>query len=351
MTGILQPPSASSDAGPGESATVGSTGLRIVRVRPGEYLALDDETRWWQDDEALHRARIASASLHIPGAVAVLESAALLHGAQLKVVPDQAHLWVPWRRKATPGRTGCLWSLPRGEREARLAGRPVVNHHMDLDAGDLTELDGTPVTSLAQTTLDCARFLPPDRAFAVVDSLVAIAAGRDSEWRSHRPEVEARARGFAGSLVVRLDGLRGRRGVAQAREILTCATPLSESVWESELRRVALAAGYSEVEPQMEVVTSRGRRWADVGLRRARCCFEANGDVKYSGADGLEVRQAQAQRNVEIAGAGLRVVDLSVPDIRDTAHLLDVFETCMGDMRARTGRRLLWTPSERSRFA
>lgn len=322
-----------------------------VRVRPGEYLFLREELDWWERAEQLHRARLDSAVEHMTGAVAVLESAALVHGAHLKVVPEQAHVWVPWRRKATPGRTGRLWDLPHNDREARLATRPVVNHRMDLNLDELTVRDGVLVTDLAQTTLHCARFLPPDRAFVVVDSLVAIASDRGEDWRAERPEVEEAARRFRQHVLQRLSGLRGHRGVAQARTILRCSTPLAESVWESELRRVALAAGYLDAEPQMEVRTSQGTRWADVGIRRSRCCFEANGEIKYAGPAGPGVRHAQAARTQEVIGAGYRVVDLSVPEIRDTGGLLQVLDLQAGDTRQRSGIRALWTPAERRRFA
>jgi len=322
-----------------------------VRVRPGEYLVLGEDLDWWERAQQVHRARLDSAMEHMTGAVAVLESAALVHGASVKVVPEQAHVWVPWRRKATPGRTGRLWDLPRNDREARLATRPVVNHRMDLDADELTVRDGVLVTDLTQTTLHCARFLPPDRAFAVVDSLVAIASGRGEDWRDERPQVEEAARCFRRSVLHKLSDLRGHRGVAQARAILRCSTPLAESVWESELRRVALAAGHLDAEPQMEVRTEQGTRWADVGIRRSRCCFEANGEIKYAGPAGPEVRRAQAARTREVIGAGYRVVDLSVPEIRDTEGLLQVLDLQAGDTRQRSGIRALWTPSERRRFA
>ena len=321
-----------------------------VRVRPGEYLVLGEELDWWERAEQVHRARLDSAMEHVTGAVAVLESAALVHGASVKVVPEQAHLWVPWRRKATPGRTGRLWDLPRTDREARLATRPVVNHRMDLVDRELTVRDGVLVTDLVQTTLHCARFLPPDRAFAVVDSLVAIASGRGENWRSQRTEVEESSRIFRQSLLHKLSDLRGHRGVAQARAILRCSTPLAESVWESELRRVALAAGYLDAEPQMEVRTEQGTRWADVGIRRSRCCFEANGEIKYAGPTGREVRLSQAARTREVIGAGYRVVDLAVPEIRDTEGLLHVLDLGAGDTRQRSGIRALWTPAERRRF-
>lgn len=332
-------------------APAASPAVSIHRVRPGEYVTTPASAPWWERDEDLHRARLRSACHHINGAVAVLQSAALLHGAHLKTLSPQAHLWVPWRRSATPGQTGRLWSLSPALREVRLSGRSVVNHRMEIDQEDVVDIDGMPTTGLMQTVVQCARFLPADEAFDVVDSLVAVAAGRDAQWREHRSEVESAARMFLESARRVLEGFRGQRGAAQAREILECSTPLSESVWESEMRRVALAAGYVEAEPQMEIRTSTGVRWADLGMRRARRCFEANGDVKYSGPDGDDVREAQAWRNEELRSAGFRVVDLAVPQIRDTAGLLRVLNEHAGDTRGRRGRRLLWTPFERARFA
>lgn len=323
----------------------------VHRVRPGEYVLLPEHLHEWEEAEAIHRARLESAHRHVEGAVAVMESAALLHGAQLLVMPRQAHIWSPWRPKATPGRSGRLWNLPPAARAQRLARRTVVTHRMVLDQEGLCVIDGVVTTDLEQTVLQCARFLPPDRALACVDSLLAIASGRDAFWRQDRAALEDEADEFVAGLLARIAPLRGERGCVQGRDILAVATPLAESVWESQLRRIALGMGYSTAEPQMEIRTRDGTRWADVGIRSARTCFEVNGDVKYEGPRGAEVLEAQALRAEAIRDAGYRVVDLSVGEVADFHLVADRLERAAGETRERKPVTTLLTRWERGHLA
>ncbi|MGO3796668.1 MAG: hypothetical protein ACTJGR_06065 [Pauljensenia sp.] len=323
----------------------------LVAIRHGCRLQLPSDLPWWEQARVIHDARLEDALASMTGAVAVLQSAVLVHGGMLRHVTDQAHVRVGWNRSLRRHPRGRLWDLPREMRHERLSRRPVVNHRMTFDEGEVTEVGGIRVTDLSRTTLDAARFLAPDDAFVATESLLAAAAGRDRWWRDRVNELKGSADGFRAILLNRLDDMRGLRGVAQARDILTLASPLSESAWESELRRIALAAGYADLEPQVKVRTRRGTRWVDIGHARMRRGLEVNGDIKYDSPRGQEVIRAEQARLEELADAGFRARPLSVGEVQDTAKLLQILDEDFGESRHASGHPRLWTPGERNRYS
>lgn len=322
-----------------------------LQIRHGRRLEVAADIPWWVRERAVHDARLDHAFESIDGAVAVLHSAVLLHGGTLKTSTDQAHVWVRWKRSLRRNPNGRLWDLPRPERRERLARRPVVNHAMTLGEDEILQLPQGSVTSLARTTLDAARFLPPDEAFVAVESLVAVAAHRDTWWRRHTPEVLAAADDFVASLSNTLATMRGQRGVAQARDILSAASPLSESAWESELRRIALAAGYLDLEPQVKVRTTHGPRWVDLAHRRLRRGLEVNGDVKYRGPEGAQQAADEAARAADLEEVGFRITPVSVEEVQNVPGILDTLALQFGETRSPTGMPRLWTPLERARWS
>ena len=318
-----------------------------VRVRRGCTISLDPEAPWWQRNDSIHFARLRDAAGQSPQAVAVVQSAVILHGGMLKNSTEQAHIWVPWRRKTAAHDGPTLRALSKSDQRERLRRRPVVNHRMDIDLEATTVIDGILVTDLDQTAVHAARFLAPDDAVVAVDSLLAVAVGRDRYWREHRSRVEEEARRVVRRWRRSLDGLRGRRGVAQAREVFASASALSESALESEVRRIAHAAGFLKVESQVEVATALGRRWVDLGMRGVPSGIEIHGDVKFEGEDGEVRRRHEMERELELSAAGFRVFRLSGSEVFDSRLVVEVLERCFGERRERVGRRCLWTPSER----
>lgn len=322
-----------------------------LRIRHGQWLDIPADIPWWERERAVHDARLDLAFESMDGAVAVLQSAVLLHGGTLKSSTDQAHVWVTWNRSQRRNPNGRLWDLPRPERRERLARRPVVNHAMALEESEILVLPHGAVTDLGRTTLDAARFLPPDEAFVAVESLLAVAAGRDDWWRQRTPEILAAADEFVAPLLESLGEMPGQRGVAQARDILSVASPLSESAWESELRRIAVAAGYLDLEPQEKVQTSRGPRWVDLAHRRLRRGMEVNGDIKYQGLKGEQQRINEAARAADLEAVGFRIIPVSVDAIQNVPGILDTLSLHFGETRARAGKSRLWTPPERARWS
>ena len=318
-----------------------------IPVRRGHHLELAADQPWWDVERAVHDACLDDALSSMTGSVAVLQSAVLLHGGLLRNMTPQAHVWVGWHRSLRKNPRGRLWDLPRPERRERLARRPVVNHEMALRDDEIDSVGSWPVTNLKRTTLDAARFLAPDDAFVAVESLLAVAAARDSWWRGRRLQIEEAADAFTADLLDRLDEVPRQRGVAQARDILSVASPFSESAWESELRRIALAAGYSDLEPQVKVQTGRGPRLVDLGHPRMRRGLEVNGDIKYGGKSGGAVRQAESERADDLAQVGFHIRPLTTAQIQDVPEILRVLDDDVGETRSGRSMPRLWTPGER----
>ncbi len=319
---------------------------RNVVLRPGKYLHIPNSLPWWEQDRIVHQARLQDMVEECPSTIAVLRSAVLLHGGSLLHSTEQAHVSTSWRGHGATGPGGSYRNLTSLEHRQRLAARRVVHHCYPIDEDDLVLLNGIPATGLRQTVRDAARFLPPDDALAAVDSLTAVALGRDEHWRNRRSEVEAKARAFLGSIIDDLEEFHGQRGVAQAREILRAASPLVESVHESELRRIALSEGFGGIEAQMEIRTDAGVRWADLGIREARVVFEVNGDMKYEGEAGEEQRWSEELRRNAIERSGYTVVDFSTRQLADRALVVRTLDYRASQFRGKPIRQLL-TRSER----
>lgn len=324
---------------------------QTIQYRHGRRLAIPADQDWWETEHAVHDAALRAALAEMNGSVAVLHSAVLLHGGMLRNSTAQAHVWVHWSRSRVRHPRGPSWNLPRAERRVRLGRRGVVHHKMTLDASEVVEIRGIPVTDLPRTTLDAARFLPPDDAFVAVESLLAVAAGRDEWWRQDPDEVQDAASVFVAPLLASLADMPGQRGVAQAKDILSVAGPFSESAWESELRRIALAAGYTELVPQLKVATGRGPRWIDLGHPGMRRGWEVNGHVKYGGPDGARKARAEEVRAQDLAEVGFRIRPLDVAQIQDVGGVLRMLDDDFGESRARRGMPRLWTPGERQQYS
>lgn len=160
-------------------------------------------------------------------------SAALLHGWEVKTVPEKPHVTVPRKRRVSATCSGS------------------VVHRADLAARDVDGL----VTSKRRTLVDCLRALPLDEAVAVADSAL-----RDG-WGAQ-------------SLAVLADSLRGA-GSGQARRVAAMATGLADNPFESVLRVLALQAGL-DVEPQVEIREPHFLGRVDLADRGRRIVLEAD---------------------------------------------------------------------------
>jgi len=228
---------------PAELARLRRTGI-IRSVRRGAYVLDPTPTT---EPAAAHREQIrATMGLLSTPAIVSHMSAAVMHGLPLwNAELARVHLI---RDRANGGHVDDLVHL----------------HVMPLGLGDVTEIDGIAVTSLARTVCDLARSLSSFKAVPIGDA--------------------ALARGL--SLVELTDVLarcRGWRGVVRARRTVDFLDARSESPGESCSRVVLHEQGLPKPDLQVKVYDDHGYFIArsDFGWIERRTLGEFDGQGKY----------------------------------------------------------------------
>ena len=215
----------------------------LVHLRRGAYA----EPAGPDQDPRLAHLRLIEATLSQCGSGAVVShtSAAVVHDLPVwSEHLDRVHLT---RDRRGGGRTR----------------RWVCVHGSPLDAADVVETGGWPVTSLARTVVDLGCMLP---------LVQAVAAGDPALARTNRGEIETVLKGQA-----------GRTGIGRARRAVELLDPRSESAGESFSRIVFHLGGLPRPEPQYHVFTRDGRLVgrSDFGWPEFGVLGEFDGKTKY----------------------------------------------------------------------
>lgn len=189
----------------------------LVRVRRGAYTEAAAG-----DPEGRHRQLIAATLPTLSGEACVShQSAAVLHGLPMWAdLLDRVHVIRP---RVGGGRRGTV----------------VHVHPAPLGDGDIIELNGMPVTSLARTVADCARTLSFTCGVGVGDA--ALRAGLTPD-----------------ELAVQLEVATGRPGVPAARRTAAFLDGRAENFGESLSRVVLRRAGVPTPDLQFEVLGRSG---------------------------------------------------------------------------------------------
>jgi hypothetical protein len=230
-----------------------SDGGRLIYLPAGRQL------------DILERARVLTAAT--PGAWVSHETAAVL---TLLGLP-------PW----LGGCASIHLSKPHGLPRVRRAG--VTGHRVRCIPGELTDVDGVPVTAPPRTWLDLAAVLPLNYLIALGDQIIRIP----------RPALELRSEPYAYR-----DGLRllirqhpNMKGVEKARLALDEMRVGADSFPETFLRLALLDARLPEPELQMRLDPHDDRSpAADLGYRKYRIA------IQYDGAPHL-TREQQSRDN------------------------------------------------------
>lgn len=222
-----------------QAAGLGATrhGLRalveagiLVRILRGVYVSAGAE------DTPRLRARALSLVMP-PGCFVVDRAAAWLHGAPRVLGPGEEGSPVPgsWCRPLVSDRIG---------------RRPGAGHERLVGPGDLTQVHGVPVTTPLRTAGDLGLRQPRDVAMAGMDALARLGLVSRSE------------------VVDTVERFRGRRGVAQLRELAPLVDPGSSGYGPSALRLRWLDAGLPEPATEISVscTSGVGTVHLDVGL-------------------------------------------------------------------------------------
>lgn len=163
-----------------------------------------------------------------------------------------------------------------------------------LERGHVASWFGAPVTTAARTLVDLGRH---DRR----DAIMAC----DAALRDGLVTVDSLRRA--------LDGAAGWPGVKQARGVLRLADARAESPLESLTRLALHDDGFPAPELQV-TLSDLGRGWCyrvDFLLRDARLILEADGRVKYIGAE----QWAEKLRETRLRSLGFRVERLLWEDV------------------------------------
>lgn len=279
----------------------------LAAVRRGAYLMEPPPEASWERRDQLELARCLAVAQQSRGSVVLSHrSAALWHGA-----------WVSGAATSVDVYAGYHATTPATD---------VRRHETDhLPESDIAVVQGVRVTSPERTALDCARTLPPREALAVVDSLLR---GVCRPARFEPIESRARADALRRHLTTRLQEFRGRRGVVQARAVVTFSEPLSESSGESHLRAIAVGYGLPRPIVQPEVATARGHYFPDLGWKhpdsgRLAAVAEYDGEIKYGGAAGAAALVEEKRREDALCAEGLAVLRFTKHDLREPRVAFD----------------------------
>ncbi|MBO0980501.1 hypothetical protein [Microbacterium sp. SD291] len=229
----------------------------LRRVRRGRYVYEDDWKDLW--NEGRHLVEVVAARLNSegPGPVFWGPSAAVLHGLPLyRLAPRVVHVATV---DARHGRT-----------HAR-----ITWHNVDVDAADITVVDGIRCTTIERTVLDLARSLSQDAAVSATDAALRM------EAVTRNVQDEDSAREWRDRMLVRAEHLHGR-GIRQARRMIAFADGRAQLPGESVSRLHLSRLGFTRFDIQMHVVGAAGDDyWLDFGFLGARCFGEFDGLGKY----------------------------------------------------------------------
>lgn len=221
--------------------------------------------------EALAAGRLTQHQLRTKF-VAVHQDVYVLAGTELTPVTRAKASWLRSRRRgvlvgfSASALHGAKWIS--GKRAAEISdtnhkpARGVIARGVILEADEICQRAGMPVTTPERTALDLLCWYPPDTAIPAVDALARAT-------RMKLADVDLLAERY-----------RGRRGIRQARESLDLVDPGSESPRETSLRLLIIRAGFPRPQTQIPVYNEYGVLIAevDMGYEELRIAFEYEGD-------------------------------------------------------------------------
>lgn len=214
---------------------------------------------------------------------------------------------VPWGKKTGPHfrEPGRFLHLSRQGGGTLPRRKGVAGHRLKIRDGDLIEIEGLRLTSVARTWVDLGSVLPVDDLVVAGDAIVSEHA------RSFGPP--KRAMVPLGQLRAFVDNAHGIHGVRRARTALELLRVGVDSPPESKLRLLLEDAGLPAFTPNFRVDDATRRPvWTDLGCEEFQTCIE------YDGAHHLtpEQQALDAYRDQRVAEAGWRQVRINKIDMK-----------------------------------
>jgi len=213
---------------------------------------------------------------------------------------------VPWGKKTGPHfrEPGRFLHLARRGGGTLPRRKGVAGHRLRVRDGDLIDVGGLRLTSVARTWVDLGSILPIDDLVVAGDAIVS------EHHRSFGPP--KRAMVPLGQLRSFVENAHGIHGVRKARIALDLLRVGVDSPPESKLRLLLDEAGLPVFTPNFRVDDSTGRPvWTDLGCEKFRTCIE------YDGVHHLtpEQQAMDAYRDQRVAEAGWRQVRINRIDM------------------------------------
>lgn len=237
--------------------------------------ASDDQDDDYDARRRRHALVAAASALSRAGHVVATASAAVLHGLPTLGVPAAPEL-VAGGQQVTSGRLAAA--------HVRVPALP---------SQEVGTWFGVPITVIARTVVDLARFDPRS-------GLMAADAALHDELLSRRELDDAVARAA------------GRCGIRRAREVLELASPLIESPLESLTHLALHDDGFPPPELQRWIQGANGRWYrVDFLWRERRLVLEADGRVKYRD----DALWSEKRRELTLDRARYRVARVTWADV------------------------------------
>ncbi|MFC8041169.1 hypothetical protein ACFUOZ_17590 [Paenarthrobacter sp. NPDC057355] len=213
---------------------------------------------------------------------------------------------IPWGPKSGPHfrEPGRFIHLSRQRRGSLPRRRGVAGHRLSLRDGDLREVHGVLLTSIARTWVDLATMLPLEDLVIAGDAIVS-----EHERSFGPPRVAMVPLPELRQFVEKANGVHGVRKARIALDMLRVGV---DSPPETKLRLMLDDAGLPEFVPNCRVDDALGRAvWTDLGCPGFRTCLE------YEGLHHLSPEQQalDAYRDQRVADAGWRQVKINRIDM------------------------------------
>lgn len=231
----------------------------LVRVHRGAYVPAEAWQNLGEEDQHLAKVLVAHEAAHTPPVFSHI-SAAVLHGlAVYGQLPTNVHV------------TGA--SAHSGAKDPQ-----IVRHRRPMRNEEVTRIAGVRCTSAERTLLDLALTAPPETSLVALDSYV------QREFRLRRLVDWDRFTEWRAEMQSQLDGIKGARGIQQARLVFTLVDPRKDSVLESVSHLQLHRLGF-EIKLQVPVKSPKGSDYfVDFELVGLSVFGECDGKSKYVNA-------------------------------------------------------------------
>lgn len=294
---------------------------RAIRLARGVFWEPAPQAERWQHRRTLSLARARAAHMTRRSPALLSHASAALHlGLPMYSQEPDVYLAVGPPQKAARAQLPVIRVPQRGDpypsdRVGMDRRIMLWKRRLEISPDEIIVVGGLPMTHALRTAFDCAFDEPAHNALAIADSALRLVCAPQRDRPDACAPALERARAQWGALLARHPG---RRGVAQARAVLSWATPWADSPLESVVRWLVLAVGMEPPRLQHRLDTRMGSAWTDLCWPQYQLIIEVNGRMKY---DSRERIWRDKRRQDAIAELGWSVIRIVAQDLGDLGGL------------------------------